>query len=118
MNEDLGQFISKRKAAWTAKPVPCEDCGVPLDRDCWRPGPKRSVCRSCQNKRYSAKTKDTPDGQRRRRRRALQAKLKRLEARIERDRRELVQVREALQKTLRPDRARRPGRSTLSRGSQ
>ena len=89
----------KRKPAWTAKPVPCEDCGRLLEYDFWRPGPSPSVCRSCQNKRYDARTKGTPEGQRRSKRRTLLAKLRRLEARIERDQRTLVQVRVDLKAT-------------------
>ena len=87
------------KPAWTAKPVPCEDCGELLDYDCWRPGRIPSVCRSCQNKRYEAKTKGTPDGERRRKRRILLTKMRRVEARIERDQLTLAQAREELKAT-------------------
>ena len=111
-------YDHKRKPAWTAKPVPCEDCGQLLEHDCWTPGPKRRVCRSCQNKRYEARIKGTPAGELRRKRKTLLGKQKRLEARLERDQLALGQVREELQKTLRPDGARLPGRSALSRGSQ
>ena len=89
----------KRKPAWTAKPVPCEDCGHLLEYDFWRSGPKPSVCRSCQNKRYDARTKGTPEDKRRRKRRTLLAKLRRLEARIDRDQLTLAQVREELKAT-------------------
>ena len=84
------------RPAWTAQPVPCEDCGKLLDYDCWRPGRNPSVCRSCQNKRYEAKTKGTPEGERRRKRSALLAKLRRVKARIVRDQLTLEQVREEL----------------------
>ena len=89
------------KPAWTSEPVPCEDCARPIEYDFWRPGPSPSVCRSCQNKRYEAKTRGTPDGERRRKRRMLIAKLKRVEARLARDRLTLVQVSKELKTTAR-----------------
>ena len=49
-----------------------------------------------QNKRFDAKTKGTPEDKRRRKHRTLLAKLRRVEARIERDQLTLVQVREEL----------------------
>ncbi len=87
------------KPAWTSKPVPCEDCGHPLEYDFWRPGPNPSVCRRCQNKRYEVKTKGTPEDERRRKHRTLLAKLRRLQARLARDRLTLAQVREELKAT-------------------
>lgn len=67
-------------------PVPCEDGGALL-------GPERGyfsghmprVCRSCQNQRYEAKIDGTPEGERRKRRKALVAKKRRLESRLGRD---------------------------------
>ena len=50
------------------------------------------VCRPCQNKRYVAKIAGTPQGARRKRRKALLAKKRRLESRIERDQAELAGV--------------------------
>lgn len=91
----------KSKPVWTSEPVPCEDCGRPIEYDFWSPGPNPSVCRSCQNRRYEAKTKGTPAGERRRKRKMLLAKLKRVEARLARDRLTLVQVRKELKKTAR-----------------
>ena len=81
------------KPVWTSDPIPCEDCGYLLEYDFWRPGRNPSVCRRCQNKRYEAKTRGTPEYERRRKRRILLAKLRRVETRIERDKLTLAQVR-------------------------
>jgi len=89
-------YNTEREPAWSAAPVPCEDCGEDLEYDCWKPGPKPSVCRPCQNKRYDAKQKGTPEDARRRRLRTLRAKLKRVMARIERDQAALVKIQEEL----------------------
>ncbi len=75
----------KERPRWAAEPVPCEDCGALLDNDWWKSGPQARVCRRCQNKRYETRTRETPEGKRRRKRKTLLAKLKRLEARIVRD---------------------------------
>ena len=94
--------VEKReRPAWTSEPIPCEDCGHLLEYDFWRPGPSPSVCRRCQNKRYEARTRGTPEDDRRRKRRTLLAKLRRVEARIERDQLTLAQVREELKATVR-----------------
>ena len=85
-----------RDPAWSASPVSCEDCGEPLEHECWKPGPKPSVCRPCQNKRYEAKQKGTPEDTRRRRVRSLRAKLRRVNARMERDQKSVVNIREEL----------------------
>lgn len=79
--------------------MPCEDCGVLLEPDSewYSSGPAARVCRSCQNKRYEAKIAGTPKGERRKRRKALLAKKRRLEARIERDHGELASVLRELQ---------------------
>lgn len=76
---------------WEPKPKRCEDCGDPLESNGWH-GPPASVCRGCQNKRYEAKIAGTPEGERRKRRKALLSKKRRLESRIERDRAALVAV--------------------------
>lgn len=76
---------------WEPRPELCEDCGAPLESGGWH-GPRARVCRSCQNKRHEAKIAGTAEGERRKRRKALQSKKRRLEARIERDRAELVGV--------------------------
>ena len=94
-------YDPKHKPVWTAKPAPCEDCGQPLEYDFWRPGPNPSVCRSCQNKRYHARTKGTPEGKCRLKRNTLLAKLKRVEARLARDRLTLDQVRKELKEIAR-----------------
>ena len=101
----MSKHDPKHKPAWTSKPVPCEDCGHPLEYDFWRPGRNPSVCRRCQNKRYEARTRGTPEDERRRKRRPLLAKLRRVEARIERDRRTLAQVREDLKATAKAQHA-------------
>lgn len=92
---------SKSRPVWTSAPVPCEDCARPIEYDFWRPGPTPRVCRSCQNKRYRAKTKGTPEGERLRKRKMLLGKLRRVETRLARDRLTLVQVRKELKKTAR-----------------
>lgn len=76
---------------WEPRPELCEDCGAPLESGGWH-GPRASVCRGCQNKRYEAKIAGTAEGVRRKRRKALQSKKRRLESRIERDRAELTAV--------------------------
>ena len=86
----------KERSTWAAKPVPCEDCGALLDNDWWKSGPQARVCRRCQNRRYEAKTRETPEGERRRKRKTLLAKLKRLEARIVRDQKTHAEVCEEL----------------------
>lgn len=86
----------KERPAWAAKPVPCTDCGALLENDWWKSGPQASVCRRCQNKRYEAKTRGTPEGERRRKRKMLLAKLKRIEDRMARDQRTHAQVCEEL----------------------
>ena len=87
----------KERPSWAAKPVPCEDgCGALLDNDWWKSGPQARVCRRCQNKRYEAKSKGTPEGERRRKRKTLLAKLKRIEGRMERDQRTHATVCEEL----------------------
>ena len=73
------------------EPELCEDCEAPLESGGWH-GPRPRVCRSCQNKRYEAKIAGTPEGVRRKRRKALQSKKRRLESRIERDQAELAGV--------------------------
>ncbi len=88
-----------RDPAWSAAPVPCKDCGELLEHECWRPGRKPSVCRPCQNKRYDAKLKGTPEAERRTRRRALRARLKRVKARLKRDQIALVQIQDELNET-------------------
>ena len=75
----------KRKPAWTAEFVPCEDRGHLLEYDFWRPGLNPSVCRRCQNMRYEAKTKGTPEDKRGWKRRTLLAKHRRVETRLARD---------------------------------
>ena len=59
-------------------------------------GSNPEVCRSCQNKRYEAKTRGTPEGERRRKRKTLLAKLKRIEDRMIRDQRTHAEVSEEL----------------------
>ena len=87
----------RERPSWARSPIPCEDCGNLLEAEDWgSPGRPPSVCRSCQNKRYEARTRNTTQGERRRRRKALVAKRRRLEARIERDTAELENVRQAL----------------------
>ena len=86
----------RERPRWAPDPIPCEDCKILLDFEWFSPGRRPSVCRTCQNKRYEAKTQATPNGERRRRRRTLLAKLKRLEARIERDQATHAQVCEEL----------------------
>ena len=81
---------------WAPDPIPCEDCGTLLDNDWYKSGPRSQVCRSCQNKRYEAKTRGTPEGERRRRRKTLLAKLKRIEDRMIRDQRTHAEVSEEL----------------------
>ena len=90
-----------RKPAWTADPVPCEDCGDLIEFDCWKPGQKPSVCRRCQNRRYEEKQRGTPAAERRRRRSSLRAKLRRLEARMKRDQATHVHLIEELAKETR-----------------
>ena len=82
------------RPGWAPQPVPCEDCGVLLEPDSewYMSGPAPRVCRRCQNKRYEAKIAGTPQGERRKRRKALLAKKRRLEARIERDQGALASV--------------------------
>ena len=88
---------TQERPAWSsAKSVPCEDCGAQLDDDWYKSGPRASVCRSCQNKRYEAKSKGTPAGVRRRKRKTLLAKLKRIEDRMARDQKAHAQVCEEL----------------------
>ena len=71
----------------------CEDCGALLDAySGYFAGSLPQVCRPCQNKRYEAKIAGTPQGERRKRRKALLAKKRRLESRIERDQAELAGV--------------------------
>lgn len=82
---------NRQRHPWEPRPEQCEDCGAPLESDGWH-GPRPRVCRSCQNKRYEAKIAGTPDGERRKRRKALQSKKRRLESRIERGRAELIGV--------------------------
>ena len=79
--------------------MPCEDCDVLLEPDSewYSSGPAARVCRSCQNKRYEAMIAGTPKGERRERRKALLAKKRRLESRIERDHGELASVLRELQ---------------------
>ncbi len=73
--------------------VRCEDCEALLDSEPgYFSGILPRVCRSCQNKRYEAKIAGTPQGETRRRRKALLAKKRRLTARIERDQAELAGV--------------------------
>ena len=73
--------------------VRCEDCGALLDAySGYFAGSLPQVCRPCQNKRYEAKIAGTPQGERRKRRKALLAKKRRLESRIERDQAELAGV--------------------------
>ena len=86
----------RERPRWAPDPVPCKDCGSLLEFNWWNPGPKPTVCRTCQNKRYEAKTQGTPEGERRRRRKTLLAKLKRLEARINRDQKTHSEVCEEL----------------------
>jgi hypothetical protein len=74
-----------QRSKWAPDPIPCEDCGTLLDNDWYKSGPQARVCRSCQNKRYEAKTRGTPEGERRRKRKTLLAKLKRIEDRMIRD---------------------------------
>ncbi len=81
---------------WAPDPIPCEDCGTLFDNDWYKSGPRSQVCRSCQNKRYEAKTRGTPEGERRRRRKTLLAKLKRIEDRMIRDQRTHAEVCEEL----------------------
>lgn len=89
----------KERPSWSsAKPIPCDDgCGTMLEDDWWKSGPRARVCRRCQNKRYEAKTKGTPAGERRRKRKTLLAKLRRIEARMERDRKTHSEVSAELQ---------------------
>lgn len=71
----------------------CEDCDAPLDAEPgYFAGHMPKVCRACQNKRYEAKIAGTPEGERRKRRKALHSKKRRLEARIERDQAALAAV--------------------------
>ena len=87
----------QERPSWsTAKPIPCEDCGTLLADDWWKSGPRSRVCRRCQNKRYEAKSKGTPEGERRRKRKTLLAKLKRIEDRMARDQRTHAEVSEEL----------------------
>ena len=73
--------------------VRCEDCEALLDAEPgYFSGTLPRVCRPCQNKRYEAKIAGTPQGERRKRRKALLAKKRRLESRIERDQAELAGV--------------------------
>ena len=73
--------------------VRCEDCDAPLDAEPgYFAGSLPRVCRPCQNKRYEAKIAGTPQGETRKRRKALLAKKRRLESRIESDRAELAGV--------------------------
>ena len=70
-----------------------EDCGALLDAyPGYFAGTLPRVCRRCQNKRYEAKIAGTPQGEIRKRRKALLAKKRRLESRIERDQAELAGV--------------------------
>ena len=88
---------NRKRGYWATPPVPCEDCGALLETENrYNPGRYPSVCRACQNKRYEARIRDTPQGQRRRRRKALLAKRRRLEARIQRDTAALENVRRVL----------------------
>ena len=88
---------NRKRPSWAPPPVPCEDCGTLLEPDDWySPGRYPRVCRACQNKRYEAKIRDTPKGERRCGRKTLVAKRRRLEARIERDTAALEDVRRAL----------------------
>ena len=88
---------TRKRPAFAPDPIPCEDCGALLDpNEHWSRGQQPRLCRSCQNKRYEAKTRNTPQGERRRRRNALLAKQRRLEARIQRDTVSLENVRQSL----------------------
>ena len=88
---------NRKHVFWASPPVPCEDCGTLLETENrYNPGRFPSVCRPCQNKRYETRIRNTPQGQRRRRRKALLAKRRRLEARIQRDTADLENVRRAL----------------------
>lgn len=90
----------KERLTWSsAKPIPCQDCGVELEDDWWKSGPRASICRRCQNRRYEAKSKGTLAGKRRRKRKTLLAKLKRIEDRMKRDQKTHAEVSEEL-KTL------------------
>ena len=83
-----------KRQYWEPDPVPCAGCGRLLEPSSWRnPGPDPDeYCKSCQNKRYEAKIAGTAQGARRKHRKALHAKRRRLEARIERDRAQLAAV--------------------------
>ena len=65
----------------------------------------RASAGACQNRRYDARTRGTPEDERRRKRRTLLAKLRRVEARIERDQLTLAQVREVLKATAKAQHA-------------
>lgn len=81
--------------SWEPPPLVCagEGCETLLEPSSWRnSGPEPKYCRACQNKNYELKIAGTPQGERRKRRKALHSKRRRLEARIERDRAELAAV--------------------------
>ena len=70
-----------------------EGCDTLLEPSSWRnPGPDPEYCRSCQNKNYEESIAGTPQGERRKRRKALHARRRRLEFRIKRDQAALAAV--------------------------
>ena len=86
---------NRKRPGWAPGPVECsgERCETLLEPTGWcAPGPEPRFCRSCQNQRYEAKIARTPQGARRKRRKALLAKKRRRESHIERDQAELAGV--------------------------
>ena len=86
---------NRQRPGWAPPPVECsgEGCETLLEPTGWcAPGPEPRFCRPCQNQRYEAKIAGTPQGETRKRRKALLAKKRRLESRIERDQAELAGV--------------------------
>ena len=84
-----------KRYSWEPGPVVCagEGCETLLEPSSWRnPGPGGQYCRSCQNRNYESRIAGTPQGEHRKRRKALHAKRRRLQARIERDQGELAAV--------------------------